>query len=188
MNPILWTTLFFSLTLIVALLEMVVPSGGIFAVLAIAFLVTSIVFSFQANLFFGSLYTLSVCLFVPVFLWLALRIWPQTWIGRKILLAPENDPALIPNEDVQTLKQLIGLQGMAKSTMLLGGLIEIEGKRYNAVSDAEPVESGDVVRVIRIEGTSIIVRKSHGTALAQPSDTPEPMEDPFAEDEPHDAI
>ena len=179
MYPVLWTFLFLSLAFVVAVLEMFLPSGGFLAVLAIAFLITSIVFSFQADIVFGSFYTLGVCLFVPVFLWVALRIWPDTWIGRRILLTPENNPALFPDEEQQTLKQLIGKHGMAKSKMLLGGLIEIEGNRYNAVSDAEPIESGEVVSVIRIEGTSIIVRK---ISLAQGTATTEPpaLEDPFA--------
>jgi membrane protein implicated in regulation of membrane protease activity len=104
-------------------------------------------------------------------------MWPHTWIGRRILLAPEEDPALFPDEEQQTLKQLVGKQGMAKSKMLLGGLIEIEGKRYSAVSDAEPIGLGDVVSVIRIEGTSIIVRKSNSAASAA---VPLSLEDPFA--------
>jgi membrane-bound ClpP family serine protease len=175
MHPIVWTFLFLCLAFVVAVLEVFLPSGGLLAVLAIAFLVTSIVFSFQADVVFGSFYTLCVCLLVPIFLWAALRIWPNTWIGRRMLLTPEEDPALFPNEEQQTLKQLVGKHGMAKSKMLLGGLIEIEGKRYSAVSDAEPIEPGDVVNVLRIEGATIIVRKS----AMKPGATP-PLEDPFA--------
>jgi len=180
MYPVLWTFLFFSLALTVAVAEMFLPSGGVLAVLAIAFLITSIVFSFQADTLFGSFYTLCVCLLVPVFLWAALSIWPHTWIGRRILLVPEEDPALVPDEEQQMLKQLIGKQGLAKSKMLLGGLIEIEGKRYSAVSDAEPIEPGEVISVIRIEGTSIIVRKSNVTESIVPSAEAVPLEDPFA--------
>jgi membrane-bound ClpP family serine protease len=183
MYPVVWTFLFFGLAFIIAILEIFVPSGGILAVLAIALLVTSIFFSFQVNVFFGCIYTLFVCLLVPVFLWVALRMWPQTWIGRQILLTPEDDPALVPNEELMSLKQLVGKYGMAKSKMLLGGLIEIEGKRYNAVSDAEPIESGEIVNVIRIEGTSIIVRKSSladSHLAGTPLQSPPPLEDPFA--------
>jgi len=179
MYPVLWTFLFLGAAFVVAVLEVFLPSGGIFGVLALAFLITSIVFAFQANVFFGSFYTLFVCLLVPVFIWGALRIWPNTWIGRRILLEPGEDPALVPNEEQQSLKQLIGKQGIAKSKMLLGGLIEIEGNRYSAVSDAEPIESGEPVSVIRIEGTCVIVRKSHLTKTVVPLADPPPIEDPF---------
>jgi len=180
MYPILWSFLFLCLAFIVAVLEVFLPTGGIFGVLAIALLITSIVFSFQTSVVFGSLYTFFMCLLVPIFIWSALRMWPQTWIGRQILLTPENDPALVPNEALQTLKQLIGKHGIAKSKMLLGGLIEIEGNRYSAVSDAEPIESGEPIGVIRIEGTSIIVRKiSLAERTASTAEVP-PLEDPFA--------
>jgi membrane-bound ClpP family serine protease len=178
--PILWTFLFLFLLFIVAVLEIFLPSGGVFGVLSVGFLITSIVFAFQVNVVFGSLYTFFVCLLVPVFLWYALRLWPKTWIGRQVLLAPENDPALCPNEELQTLKQLVGKHGTTKSKMLLGGLIEIEGNRYSAVSDIEPIESGETVSVVRIEGTSIIVRKiSLPESTVAPAESP-PLEDPFA--------
>jgi len=173
--PALWTFSFLCLAFVIAVLEVFLPTGGIFAVLAMGFLIASIVFSFNVTIVFGSLYTLFVCLLVPIFLWTALHIWPNTWIGRRILLTPEDDPALVPDEEQQSLKQLVGKQGIAKSKMLLGGLIEVEGRRYSAVSDAEPIEMGEVVSVIRIEGTSIIVRKS-----SLPKDiAATPLEDPF---------
>jgi len=180
MDPILWTFLFLCLAFIVAILEVFLPSGGIFGVLAVALLITSIVFAFQVGIVFGSFYTLFVCLLVPVFLWWALRMWPKTWIGRQILLTPENDPALCPNEELQRLKQLVGKQGLAKSKMLLGGLVEIENNRYGAVSDSEPIESGEPISVVRIEGTSIIVRKtSVAESTASPAEASS-LEDPFA--------
>ena len=180
MYPTLWTFLFLCLAFIVAVLEVFLPSGGIFGVLAVGLLVTSIVFAFQISVVFGSLYTFFVCLLVPVFLWYALRVWPKTWIGQQILLTPETDPALAPNDELQTLKQLVGRQGLAKSKMLLGGLIEIDGNRYGAVSDAEPIEAGEPVSVIRIEGTSLIVRKiSLAESTVSSAEVP-PLEDPFA--------
>ena len=174
--PVLWTFLFLCLAFVVAVLEVFLPSGGIFAILAIAFLITSIVFSFQADIVFGSLYTLFNCLLVPLFLWAAISFWPNTWIGRRILLTPEDDPALFPDKEQQSLKKLVGKHGVARSKMLLGGLIEMEDKRYSAVSDAEPIEPGEVVSVIRIEGTSIIVRKSNVLKKVESL----PLEDPFA--------
>jgi len=180
MDPILWTFLFLCLAFIVAVLEVFLPSGGVFGVLAVGFLITSVVFAFQVGIVFGSIYTFFVCLLVPTFLWWALRMWPKTWIGRQILLAPEEDPALCPNEELQMLKQLVGKQGLAKSKMLLGGLIEIEDKRYSAVSDSEPIESGEPISVVRIEGTSIIVRKISLAESTAPSGEASPLEDPFA--------
>jgi len=179
MYPILWTFLFLCLAFIVAVLEVFLPSGGIFGVLAVGLLIASIVCAFQVGILFGSIYTFFVCLLVPIFIWYALCLWPKTWIGRQILLTPETDPALCPNEGLQALKQLVGKHGLAKSKMLLGGLIEIEGARHSAVSDAEPIDAGEPVSVIRLEGTSIIVRKISVAECTVPSTGEPPLEDPF---------
>ena len=64
--------------------------------------------------------------------------------------------------------------------MLLGGLIEIEGNRYSAVSDAEPIETGEPISVVRIEGTSVIVRKINLAKNGDSSPESSPLEDPFA--------
>jgi len=184
MNPLLLTFIFLGLAFVVAMLEIFLPATmGLLAVLAFVLLVTSIVYAFQVNMIFGSLYTFFVCMLIPIFLWLALRTWPKTWIGKQILLDTEDDPALVPDENQCVLQQLIGKHGMARSKMLLGGLIEIEGCQYSAVSDAEPVEKGDPICVVRIEGTSIIVRKLslQGSAMVVTEDIP--LEDPFAESE-----
>ena len=180
MYPVLWTFLFFGLALIVAILEVFLPSGGLLAGLAMALLIASVFFAFQVSIAFGSLYTFFICLLVPVFIWVALRLWPNTWIGRQILLAPEEDPALVPDEEQQMLKQLVGKHGVAKSKMLLGGHIEIEGNRYSAVSDAEPIEPGEPIYVVRFEGTSIIVRKLNLAESTAVSAENTPLEDPFA--------
>jgi len=179
MYPILWTFLFLCAAFVAAVLEVFLPTGGIFGVLAAGCLIASIVFSFKITVLIGSLYTLFVCLLVPVFLWGTLRLWPNTWIGRRMLLEPKEDPALAPNEVRQSFQQLVGKEGIAKSKMLLGGLIEIEGNRYNAVSDADSIESGEPVRVIRIEGTSIIVRKVNVPNEPAIIDEPLPNEDDF---------
>jgi len=180
MYPILWTFLFLCLAFIVAVLEVFLPTGGIFGVLAVGLLIASIVCAFQVGIVFGSIYTFFVCLLVPIFIWYALRLWPKTWIGKQILLTPETDPALCPNEGLQALKQLVGKHGLAKSKMLLGGLIEIEDTRYSAVSDAEPIEAGEPISVIRIEGTSIIVRRISVAECTVSSPGEPPLEDPFA--------
>ena len=155
-------------------------SGGILAALAFALLITSIVFAFQVSVVFGSFYTLFIALIAPIFLWFVLRAWPKTWMGRQLLLTPEEDPALNPNEELQALKRLIGKHGMAKSKMLLGGLIEIEGSKYSAVSDVEPIEAGDPICVVRIEGTSIIVRKLNLKESPAAATESSSLDDPFA--------
>jgi membrane-bound serine protease (ClpP class) len=180
-SPLFWTFSFLAAAILAAAADIFLPSGGVFAAAAVLFLIVSIVFSFQISILFGSIYlNVVICLLVPLFLWAAILLYPKTWIGRKILLNPADDPALVPDGELQALKELAGKEGTAKSKMLLGGMIEVDGKQYNAVSDAEPVEAGERIRVLRIEGRSIIVRKEMPAAGETPAAIPE-IDDPFSD-------
>jgi membrane-bound ClpP family serine protease len=54
----------------------------------------------------------------------------------------------------------IGKEGVVTTTLRPVGMAEIEGVRLNVVSDAEFIPKGTRVRVTRIDGLSVIVRKT----------------------------
>ncbi|MDR0704250.1 MAG: hypothetical protein LBF88_04605 [Planctomycetaceae bacterium] len=132
-----WALIFLGLSVFFAVLEVFITSGGILTFLSVTTLLTGIVLAFQCSPVWGGVYLFGVTVCIPVFLWFAFKIWPHTMMGRRILLQPEDDPALQPNTELLALKQLVGKQGMARSKMMLSGLIEIEGKRLNAISESE---------------------------------------------------
>ncbi|MDR0704911.1 MAG: hypothetical protein LBF88_07975 [Planctomycetaceae bacterium] len=154
-----WASIFLGLSLFFAVLEIFVPSGGILAFLSATMLLASIVLAFQSSPLFGGFFMLGVAVSIPVFLWFAFKIWSNTFIGHRILLQPEEDPALQPNTELIALKQLIGKQGVARSKMMLSGQIEIDGKRLNAISESESIELGDNVIITSVDGINILVRK-----------------------------
>ena len=56
------------------------------------------------------------------------------------------------------LKGLVGQVGHAKSKMLPSGMITIEGRTIDAMSEGMPIEPGEAVRVIEVRGTRVVVR------------------------------
>ena len=54
----------------------------------------------------------------------------------------------------------IGKEGVVVTTLRPVGMAEIDGVRLNVVSDAEFIPKGTPVRVIRVDGMRVIVRKS----------------------------
>jgi membrane-bound serine protease (ClpP class) len=177
-----WALIFLGLSLFFAVLEIFVPSGGILAFLSATTLLAGIVLAFQSNPLFGGLFMLGVAVSIPVFLWFAFKIFPNTIMGRRILLQPEEDPALQPNTELLALKQLVGKQGVARSKMMLSGQIEIDGKRINAISESEPIETGDSIIVTSVDGINILVRKTDTPVNVTIDKTEhEPtIDDPFA--------
>jgi hypothetical protein len=106
-------------------------------------------------------------------------------MGHRILLQPEEDPALQPNTELIALKQLIGKQGVARSKMMLSGQIEIDGKRINAISESEPIETGDAIIVTIVDGINILVRKTDASinpvnVTIEKTEQEPTIDDPFA--------
>ncbi|MDR3196321.1 MAG: hypothetical protein LBU34_00505 [Planctomycetaceae bacterium] len=177
-----WALIFLGLSVFFAVLEIFIPSGGILAFLSVTTLFAGIILAFQCSPVFGGIYMFGVAVSIPVFLWFAFKIWPQTMMGRRILLQPEEDPALQPDPELLTLKQLVGKQGVARSKMMLSGQIEIEGKRLNAISESESLESGDLVVVTSVDGINILVRKINApvNVTTEKTEQESTVDDPFA--------
>jgi hypothetical protein len=67
---------------------------------------------------------------------------------------------VLPIEEITgELRRLKGQIGKATTPLLPGGSVKVEGKIYNAVSEAEPIEAGELVLVVHVDGTRIIVRR-----------------------------
>lgn len=185
MDPWFWTVIFFGLAALFAVLEFFITSGGILAFLSVAALVGSVVFAFLGNPYIGAAYVLGIAVGVPMLIWYLFKWWPNTAMGRQIMLDPETDPALQPDTDLIARKELVGKRGVAKSKMMLSGLVEVEGKRLNAISEMEPIEPGEEIVVVRVDGIDLLVRKAPPMAVgdaeaASEADDVEAIVDPFA--------
>lgn len=186
MDPWFWTVIFFGLAALFAVLEFFITSGGILAFLSVAALVGSVVFAFLGNPYIGAGYVLGIAVGVPVLIWYLFKWWPDTAMGRQIMLDPETDPALQPDTELLARKELVGKRGVAKSKMMLSGLVEVEGKRLNAVSEMEPIEPGEEIVVVRVDGIDLLVRKALPMTAGDAEENPEiegeveAIVDPFA--------
>ena len=186
MDNWVWAILMLVTAVGLGFLELFVPSGGVLAVLAVLALLGSVVFAFMQGAVFGLGLLLIVVVGVPFLIWYMLEIWQATPIGRRILLDPSEDPALLPNEELERHKALLGMTGTAKSLMMPSGMIEIDGRRFDAVSAGMPIDPGTPVRVVQVDGINLTVRPADQTAkpVKQPelkatSNQDHEIEDPF---------
>lgn len=159
MDPWIWTLICFILALLLAFLELFVTSGGILAFLSAFAVIGSIAFAFLESTTFGTGYVIALMILIPLMLWYVSIWWPNSRMGRTIMLNPDEDPALQPDDEILALKELVGKTGIALSRMMLSGLIEIEGRRLNALSESETIERGEAVIVTKVDGIEVLVRK-----------------------------
>jgi membrane-bound ClpP family serine protease len=160
MDTATWAFLLLLLGLLFLILEFFVPSGGSLGVLSGLCLVAAIGLGFMAGRWTGITILLTVCVAVPTAMSLAVRWWPDTPIGRLILIPrPESSDEVLP-ETVQYrgLKDLVGRRGLAKGLMLPSGSVLVDGKLYDAVSEGVAIEPGTAVVVVNVSTQRLVVR------------------------------
>lgn len=160
MTGLSWAILLLVCGLLLIVLEVFVPSGGVIGFLSIVALMTAIGMAFyQSGLETGLTFVGVIAVAVPSLLALAFRWWPHTPMGKRLLLGVPDPNELLPDSPMRrTLKELVGHVGTAKSLMLPSGAIEIDGMTLDALSEGLPIEAGQRVRVIEVRANRVVVR------------------------------
>jgi membrane-bound ClpP family serine protease len=177
MEPWVWALLLLMLGIGLAVMEVFFTSAGILAVLSFISLMTAVVMGFNQGPVTGGLIVLGVVAGLPTVIILAFKYWPKTAMGRRVLLvAPKSDDVLPEDPNKDWMKGLIGRTGRAKSKLLLSGVITVDGRTVEAVSESMPVEIGQTVLVIQVRGQRVVVRPVAADETPQP-----PPSDPLTQ-------
>lgn len=188
MDSLTWAIICLCVGLALAMLEFFVPSGGIIGLLAVGTLLTAIVMAFQTSAWTGLAFAAVSVIGAPVMISLAFRWWPNTPMGRRLLLDVHRPEDVLPDNDLRReLKNLVGKFGEAKTLMTPNGAVDVHGRVVDAVSEGMVIEPGRRVRVVEVRGTRVLVRPAADEPVtADPQDPlTQPIEslglDPFAD-------
>jgi membrane-bound ClpP family serine protease len=183
-----WAVILLAIGLSLAIMEVFFPSGGLIGFLSAAAIVAAVVMAFKQGSTVGLAVLSGTMVSVPVVVAVALKLWPETAMGRRMLLKPPESDEILPDLPRQRqLKAMIGRIGQTKSKMLPSGAVTIDGHTIDAVSEGVPIEIGQRVRVIQVRGNRVVVRPvddevpgdTEENPLARPIDSISP--DPFGE-------
>ena len=153
------------LGILLAFMEVFVPSGGILGLLAAGAIIGALVLVFQESTAMGFAFAAAVTVLVPTMIVLGLKVFPKTPIGRRLILqdfveTPEQrGSAGVSNEDYS---RLLGKTGQTVTPLRPSGTAEIEGERYSVVARGEMIERDTTVVVVEIEGNSMVVERKEG--------------------------
>jgi membrane-bound serine protease (ClpP class) len=192
LDPLIWAAILMLIGLALLVLEMFVPSYGTIGFCAFLCIGGAIYFGFQRGTGYGfSLLTFAL-IAGPVLFAVAVKVWPSTPIGRRILIDIPDSQEVLPNSvQRRRLQELVGKVGRAKSLMLPSGAVEIEGRTVDAVSEGVAIEAGELVRVVEVRANRVVVRPDSGEPaprrtqdddLSRPIDSLglDPFDDPLA--------
>jgi membrane-bound serine protease (ClpP class) len=173
-------------------LEFFVPSGGALGTLCALSLLAAIVVGFWDGPWTGASILAIEGVVVPAALAAAVKWWPETPIGRMILIPlPKSPDEVLPEtENYRGLKQLVGKRGTARGLMLPSGIVLIDNKPYDAVGEGVTIEAGQNVLVVGVSTQRLVVRPDTtiraelvepAAAAASADPLAQPVADPFAE-------
>jgi membrane-bound serine protease (ClpP class) len=89
---------------------------------------------------------------VLTILWM--RYFPKTPLGRKYILDPST-AAHAPTEP----EKWMGHEGVALTDLRPAGAARLDGEKVDVITSGEHLESGTRVKVVRVDGPSIFVRR-----------------------------
>lgn len=159
----MWGLALLAAAALLVVVEVFVPSGGIIAVTAGVTAIAAVVVMFLDGWRTGLVGILIVLVLGPAVVAFALRIWPSTPMGRRILRADQDEAAAATRamEEERERREklaLVGAEGVALTELRPVGVVEIEGRRYDALAETSIIDAGSRVKVSRIEGVQVRVR------------------------------
>jgi membrane-bound serine protease (ClpP class) len=162
------------LALLLLTVEVFLPTAGTVGIAALLVAVAAVVAAFFHGVVYGSVFLLAIVVAVPFLFAAAVKIWPHTPIGRMILIGDITKENVMPKDShyVQVADQ-IGKIGIAKTKMYPSGIVVIDDQRFDAVSKGFPIEEGETVRVVSVQGNRLHVQK-HDRQESDHSDSKHP--------------
>ena len=161
------TLLFWGLGLLAAamllvIIEVFVPSGGLISLIATGCAVGGVYCLFRYSTMWGVIGICCVAVLGPLTFAFALRVWPSTPIGRRMMgeKAPEQREAERLGElrEKERLASLVGAEGVVLADLRPVGIVLIGSERFNALADTSLIRAGTKVKVTVAESNQIKVR------------------------------
>jgi len=150
------------LGILLVLLEVLIPSGGILGFLAAAALTGSLVLAFQEDPTMGYIMLGATGVSLPIVIVLGFKYLPKTPFGRRLILTPkdESDAVLgkagVSEKDFSVLQ---GQEGQAVSPLRPSGFAEFGEERFMVTTTGDLIDEGEMVVVVNVEGNSIVVER-----------------------------
>lgn len=178
MDPLLIAILCFLLAGTLAAADLMIPSGGLLAISSLMAAIVSIFFAFRSSPTAGMMTLILLLVAIPIFIVVAVRIWPHTPLGKRIILKapPEVQTAVDPA--AAQLLEMMGNIGVTQNSLMPSGHVRINHRNFNAVTEDGVIEAGQFVKVIGVHQHNLVVAITSSRPVATPlanQDRPQPV-------------
>jgi len=160
------TIILFAIGLLLLLAEIFfIPGFGLAGIGGIAAILASIFLTF-GNIAQAT-YSILIALGVSVIgFFLLIKYIPSTRTRRKFILSTEQKKEFGYTVGTKDLKRLTGKEGIAITPLRPSGIVEVNGKKLNALTRGEYVDSNTKIKIISVEGNKIVVEAVDASKLS----------------------
>ena len=159
----LWVpVLLFVIGFIALFLELFIPAAGVIGGVGIICMITGTVLGYRyLGRVPGSIFLAGTLIGTPIMIVIGLKLFPKTFVGRKLILSQSQEKESGFTSYTEDMYEgLTGKTGTALTTLRPSGMVMIGSKKYSVVTSGEMILKGREVRVIKVEGSRIVVRES----------------------------
>ena len=135
--------------------EIFLPGGMLGGIGALA-LIGAMLASFRAFPHIAMLVSVGIIILLGLSIVLWVKYFPKSRFGRQLTLSGDEKDFKASQTG---LDQLIGKEGIAHSDLRPAGYAMIDGQRVDVVSEGGMISKGTKLRVVKVEGNRVVVRK-----------------------------
>lgn len=168
---ILWGAILVAVAVILLVLEMFIPSGGLIGALCGIAAIGSIIAFFKYDTIVGFVAVGGYILLFPILIIFIFKLWLHSPVAKWMILGgnepdAENseNPAIasemVRQERINELRALIGVEGVTITSLRPVGVVKIEGRRVDAMAESSIIEADVPIVVVDVYDNQIKVRPS----------------------------
>lgn len=166
MSAMFWPFVFLVIGLLLLVMEVFIPSGGLIGLCSVICLALCLWYAFSYSAGLGLTFMLIDLVALPLTVALAFSLWSRTPLGRKFFLKPPEPEEIAVSHTDQHLESLVGQLGRALTPLRPSGHVEIGDRRLDALAEEGFVPEGSPIRVLRIKSGQLVVRGALDSADA----------------------
>lgn len=135
-------------------IEIFIP-GAVAGTIGGAALFGAVIVAFDISTTCGFYVLFGVFILVALTTLAWIKLFPKSGIGQKMTLSVDGKGFKAPDSH----QALLGKTGVTQSELRPAGYAVIDGKRINVVSEGGIVDAQTSIKVIKVEGTRVVVRR-----------------------------
>lgn len=153
----------FLLGLVLLIVEVFMPGFGLPGITGIVLEIACIILTYAGH---GSMAALGVTLIIlaviAITISLALRSANKGRLSKSAVILTETESAEDGYVATRDMEVFLGKVGVTTTVLRPTGMAEFDGVKLNVQSDGEYIAKGENVRVDRVDGARVVVRRASG--------------------------